>query len=153
MIFRLALVAALASLLGGCNWQTVSGSVASGECKVFERPPYAVRGLRSYDQHWVNSQVEGGIGACGWARPAARPPELDAVAVQKRAAPKKTAKQSFAKRFKDRVTAPFHAASPVVASPPVIVAPVPEPPPPPPPKPRSAVDELLHPSESIRKAH
>lgn len=150
MILRIATIASLGLVLSGCDPATLRGSIAGGECRVFEHPQYAVRGLRPYDQHWVNSQVEGGVGGCGWARPAPRPPELDAVPVQKKAAAqKKPIRQSFAKRFKERVIAPFQAAPPVVASPPVIVAPAPEPPVPP--KPRSAVDELLDPSEPIRK--
>ena len=127
MIARIAIVAALALTLGGCM-QTLTGSIAGGECKVFERPPYAVRGLRPYDQSWVNSQVEGGVGGCGWARPAPRPPEMDAPPARKAApAKKQRAVPSFARRFKDRVTAPFKAAQPMVVSPPVITTPPAEP--------------------------
>jgi hypothetical protein len=151
MIFRFSIIAALASLLGGCNLQTVSGSVAGGECKVFERPQYAVRGLRPYDQHWVNSQVEGGVGACGWARPAARPPELDAVRPVTKAVVRPVKKRGLIRRIKDRVTIWPDNPAPVVAAPlPVAETPAPAPAPAPP-KPRSAIDELLHPSEPIRK--
>jgi hypothetical protein len=69
----------IALLLAGCDPQTLKGSVAGGECRVFERPPYAVRGQRQYDQNWIDSQVEGGVGACGWPRPAARPAAIDAA--------------------------------------------------------------------------
>jgi hypothetical protein len=152
MIFRLAIIAALGLMLSGC--ETLRGSIAGGECKVFERPEYAVRGLRSYDQHWVNSQVEGGIGACGWARPAARPPELDAVRPATKKAIQPTKKRSLVRRIKDRVKIWPDNPAPVVAAPlPVPEPPPPAPPPPAPPKPRSAIDELLHPSEPIRRVH
>lgn len=140
-----------AALLAGCAGGKTITSIQGGESKVFEAPPYVVKGKARYDQNWIDSQVEGGVAAFGWPRPAPRPPEMDARPVAKKALPKKPAKQSFAKRFKDRVTAPFQAAPPVVASPPATVAPIPEPPAPPPPKPRDAVDELLDPSEPIRK--
>ena len=73
MIVRLALLLLLAPLLGGCAWQTVKGSVAGGECKVFERPEYVVLGKRPYDQNWIDGTIEGGVGACRWKRPAPRP--------------------------------------------------------------------------------
>lgn len=148
MILRLGIIAALGLILSGCDPATFRGSVAGGECKVFERPQYVVRGLRPYDQHWVNSQVEGGVGGCGWARPAPRPPELDAVkpAVSKSVQPPK--KRSLIRRIKDRVKIWPDNPAPVVAAP----LPEPETPqPPPPPAPRSAIDELLHPSEPIRR--
>lgn len=63
--------------LGGCATRGPT-SVSGDECRVFERPPYAVRGARPYDQEWIDSTVEGGVGACGWQRPAARPASLDA---------------------------------------------------------------------------
>lgn len=138
---RLTAIALLGLSLGGCNWQTVSGSVAGGECKVFERPQYAVRGARPYDQNWIDNTVEGGVGGCGWKRPAARPASLDAVPGKKsKAAPPK--KLGLIKRIKDRVAAPFTApVAPVVEVPAPPIAAAPAPPPP-----RDPVDELLQPS-------
>lgn len=141
-----------ALLLVGCGGGKTLTSIQGGESKVFEAPPYVVKGKARYDQNWIDSQVEGGVAAFGWPRPAPRPPALDAPVKKKAAVPppkKKPVKQSFAKRFKDRVTAPFQAAPPVVAPPPVVTIPAPESPP----KPRDAVDELLQPSEPIRKVH
>ena len=60
MIFRIAMFAACLAL-AGCQ-TTGIGSVKGGECKIFERPPYAVRGVRQYDQDWIDSTVEGGVG-------------------------------------------------------------------------------------------
>jgi hypothetical protein len=154
MIFR-AIAIFFTLLLAGCGGGKSLTSIQGGESKVFEAPPYVVKGKAPYDQNWIDSQVEGGVAAFGWPRPAPRPPAIDAPRSKQKAAPaKKPAHQSFAKRFKDRVTAPFQASPPVVASPPVIVAPVPAPEPlSPPPKPRDAVDELLDPGEPIRKVH
>ncbi|MDG9697880.1 hypothetical protein QC281_48405, partial [Streptomyces sp. DH17] len=70
-----------ALLLAGCESQTLKGSIAGGECRIFERPPYVVRGAKPYDQDWIDRQVEGGVGGCRWPRPAPRPAELDAPAV------------------------------------------------------------------------
>lgn len=53
------------------------GSVRGGECRVFERPEFVVHGKRRYDQNWIDSNIEGGVGACGWQRPKPRPPSLD----------------------------------------------------------------------------
>lgn len=144
-IARFSLLMVVALLFSGCNMQTF-GSVAGGECKVFERPPYAVRGLRPYDQNWVDSQVEGGVGACGWKRPAPRPASIDAV--RKAVAPtKKRGVIARAKaKLQDRVKSIWPvAAPPVPALPPVVAAPAP-----PTPKPRSAVDELLDPKGANR---
>lgn len=82
------IIAMAALLLAGCGNPQI-GSVAGGECKVFERPAYAVRGLRTYDQNWIDSQVEGGVGGCGWARPRPRPASIDAPDRKKPATRKK----------------------------------------------------------------
>lgn len=78
---RLALLALLAPLLGACATNG-GGSVAGGECKFLERPTYVVRGARQYDQDWIDSTIEGGVGACGWQRPAPRPSQMDAPVVK-----------------------------------------------------------------------
>jgi hypothetical protein len=145
MMARIALLLLLAPWLGACNLQTL-GSVAGGECKIFERPSYAVLGKRAYDQDWIDSQIEGGVGGCHWQRPAPRPPALDARPGV--AAPAK--KPGLIRRLRDRVQPP--AAWPASAPAAVVPLPQSEPPPPeppsaPPPPPRSALDELLHPSE------
>jgi len=145
MIARLAILALAALPLGACQ-HTQQGSVAGGECKVFERPGYAIRGLRPYDQNWIDSQVEGGVAACGWQRPAPRPPELDtAPPPMKKAATPPKKKPGIVKRVKDRVW-PAAAApiAPTPAPPVVVVEPVPLPTPRP--RSRDPVDELLEPS-------
>lgn len=145
MIARLILLALVAATLTGC--QTIGpASVKGGECRIFERPEYAVRGKRPYDQDWIDGNVEAGVGGCGWKRPKARPASLDAVPGQK-AAPVK--KRGILKRIKDRVVAPFTApVAPVVEVPaPVIVVPATAPPAPAPKPPRDPVDELLHPDK------
>lgn len=140
MIARLVLLGLIGLALAGCQ-TTSPASVKGGECRIFERPEYAVRGLRQYDQDWVDSQVEGGVGGCGWRRPKARPASFDAVPGRKAAAaPVK--KRGFFKRVKDRVLPPAAVQAPQPATMPVpaIVsqsAPLP--------KPRDPVDELLQP--------
>lgn len=135
MIGRAALLLAILAL-GGCV-TTGEGSVTGGECKVFQAPQYAVRGARSYDQDWIDSTVEGGVGGCKWKRPAARPASLD---VPKVAAPKPVKRRSLVARVKAKVW-PSAGVAPVEAVPeaPVVA---------PPSAPRSVIDELLHPSDA-----
>lgn len=127
--------------LGACATAPHS-SVGGGECKVFEAPPYVVHGVRQYDQDWIDSTVEGGVGACKWARPSARPAEMDA----KPAAAKVPAKHPRRKFFQAlRSVWPAHVAKPVAATPEPVAAPMltPLPAEPAAPAPRSAIDELL----------
>lgn len=152
MMLRFSALLLLAAPLGGCL-QTVTGSVAGSGCKFIERPPYAVQGRAQYDQDWIDGTIESAGGACHWKPPARRPPEIDAKPVRKMAVPIK--KRGVFGRIKDRAKAsvktiwPAPSAAPQAPLPePVVAAPVL---PPEPPKPRSAIDELLHPSDSVRK--
>jgi hypothetical protein len=141
VIIRLAIIAVASLLVGACQTTGV-GSVGGGECKIFERPQYVVLGKRPYDQDWIDSQVEGGIGGCGWQRPKARPPALDAVPGQKVKAPPPAKKRGLIKRMKDRVWKP--RVAPVIELPAIITqGPSPVPAMPPPDPPRDPVDELL----------
>lgn len=150
MIGRAIGAALLAAGLCGCA-KDMGGSISGGECKVFDRPPYAVRGATRYDQDVADNYVEGGVGACGWQRPAARPPELDAQPALKPAS-RPVRRRSVLRRIKDKVW-PRAAIAPVTAAPvppdrPVAddAPPPAEPLPPPKPKPRplTAIEELLH---------
>jgi hypothetical protein len=76
-LLRLAVTLSTSAAIAGCAGTNLPGSVAGGECKVFERPPYVVKGARRYDQNWIDGNVEAGVGACGWKRPAARPAAID----------------------------------------------------------------------------
>ncbi len=76
MIVRGLVLITAAAVLGGCT-TTGIGSVKGGECRIFERPSFAVRGKARYDQDWIDSQIEGGVGGCGWKRPAPRPASID----------------------------------------------------------------------------
>lgn len=150
VITRLAIILGVPLLLGACQTTGV-GSVGGGECKIFERPQYVVLGKRPYDQDWIDSQIEGGIGGCGWQRPKARPASLDAVPGQKAAPVTKPAKKrGLIKRIKERVWKP--KAEPIIELPAIITQGPPPAPmvPPPEPPPRDPVDELLQPSV-IRK--
>jgi hypothetical protein len=138
----LILVIGAAGLLAGCASKGPA-SVMGGECRIFERPEYAVRGKKPYDQDWIDSQVEGGVGGCNWKRPAARPASIDGPA-DVRQPPAPTKKRGIIRRIKDRVTGKTPAIEPVPYLPPVPVA---QPAPPPPPPPRDRVDELLRPTE------
>lgn len=154
MIARLLVLCFSALMLSGCV-TTGPASIKGGECRIFERPQYAVRGLRQYDQDWIDSQVEGGVGGCRWKRPAARPPSFDAVQGQRAKAPP-VKKRGFMRRIKDRVVHPFtKRVAPIEETPlpPVVVAPTPAAPQPPapPPKPRDPVDELLQPYKDQRR--
>lgn len=145
----------LAFTLAGCM-QTVTGSVAGGECRIFERPAYAVRGLRTYDQTWIDSQVEGGVGGCGWQRPLPRPAALDAPAGKGVAMPTSAPrKRSLLARLKAKVVhkpvadAPTFPEAPQPAIAPVPPLPEPAPvhgAPSPPSAPPDPLDQLLNPS-------
>lgn len=126
--------------LAGCAGVKPPASVSKGECRVFEAPPYEVLGKTTYDQDYIDGNVEAGVGGCGWKRPAARPPELDArPKAAKPAAHKLKKKPSFLSRVRARVTGkPIEPVPYIDASPPTpVVEPSPEP------APRDPVYELL----------
>lgn len=138
----LVAVLLVALVLAGCVTDG-TGSV-KGSCKVFDAPKYAVRGARPYDQDWIDSTIEDGVGACKWARPAPRPAELDAVKAPP--APKvvvKKKKPGWIWGLKWNRPRPAVVATP--EPPPVELPAVEVPAPPAPLPPRSAIDILLHP--------
>jgi hypothetical protein len=164
-LLRLAALS-LTVALAGCAGTSLPASVTGGECKVFPRPEYAVRGKTLYDQNWVDDTVESGVGACQWQRPAARPPALDGPeALRPRAAPaavplKKASLMSRTfghirkkPKVKPGVVDPVPSPTPRpvnIVVPDVIVAePEPEVAPPPPAPPRAPVDELLSPTQPM----
>ncbi|WP_247337456.1 hypothetical protein [Bradyrhizobium sp. 147] len=145
-MIRIVSIAAIALLLAGCASKGPA-SIAGGECRIFEAPKYEVRGQRDYDQDWIDSQLEGGVGGCHWKRPQKRPAALDAAPVP-RVAPAKPARRGILRRIRDRVL-PARAAPPAAVlplepvPPPVIAAPAPPAPRPP----RSAIERLLEPRD------
>lgn len=158
MISRIACIIVACFVLAGCQSGKMLTSIPGGESKVFEAPPYEVKGQTQYDQNWIDSQVEGGVAAFGWPRPAPRPPELaKAGPPRKVVAPAK--KKGIVRRIKDRVSSsklwPAKTTAPVeptpappeptpapVEAPAIVAAPQPAPPA----KPRDTVDELLDPT-------
>lgn len=156
MTARVTILLLVGLLMAGCAHKGPA-SIAGGECKIFERPEYEVRGQKQYDQDWIDSQVEGGGGGCGWPPPKPRPPELDASPPTRAAPPPVKKRPGLIRRIKSRAEATFtrrRAAVPALsvpsepfvqppstaaAAPPEAAAP------PPPPPPRSLVDQLLHP--------
>ncbi len=74
-LVRLAPIGALALTMAACGTLRPA-SVGGGECRVFERPEYAVLGQTRYDQNWIDSNTEAGVAACGWQRPKPRPQAL-----------------------------------------------------------------------------
>ncbi|EJN11869.1 hypothetical protein PMI42_04884 [Bradyrhizobium sp. YR681] len=156
---RLILMAPMALLLAGCASESLKGSIAGGECRIFERPSYAVRGVKPYDQDWIDRQVEGGVGGCGWHRPAPRPAEIDAPGAAT-VKPVPVKRRGIMARIKSAVQKTPIAAppiAPVPASPseavPDATPPVPVPeakphdvPAVPPPPPRTRLELLLDPS-------
>lgn len=140
--------------LAGCAAQH-GMSISGGECKVIERPPYAVRGARPYDQDWIDSTIEGGVGACNWPRPAPRPAEIDAKVGLKQAPAPRPLKRGLVSRIKAKVwpratVAPVTAAPEPVAPPPAPIEAAPveatprAPAPDPEPVRRSPLEDLLH---------
>ncbi len=154
MIMRAAILALLAVLLAGCAtnkeaFTTISG----GEAKVFEAPPYEVRGVTQYDQNWIDSQVEGGVAAFGWPRPAPRPAAIETrraaqpmPLVKKPGIFKRTKaklKKLVSRKPADQATMPD--VWPPLETTPVIV----QPPAPKPAAQKAPIDELLTPSSPI----
>lgn len=132
----LLLPLALLLVLGGCVTTDGPGSV-SGTCSVFTGPQYAVRGATQYDQDWIDPTIEGGVGACHWPRPAARPAAMDAPRAARHVPlPKK--RPGLVARVKAKVW-PVEKVAPVVAAPEPVA---------PPAAPRSAIDELLNPADA-----
>lgn len=132
------LVMVLGGLASGCAHQSAPGFVSNGECKFLERPEYAVKGKAQPDQDWIDSTIEGGVGACGWQRPAPRPES--AVVKGKKVAPKaakakKPGWLSFAHGLRKQPAV-------AVEAPAEPAAPAPEPEAPPAPALR-AIDQLL----------
>jgi hypothetical protein len=143
-MMRALIIIAAALALSGCA-STGPASIKGGECRIFERPAYAVQGKKPYDQDWIDSQVEGGVGGCGWKRPATRPASIDGTADVK-IPPAPAKKRGIIRRIKDRVTGQKPAIEPV----PYLVPPVPAAQPAPASPPRDRVDELLRPSDPRR---
>jgi hypothetical protein len=149
--------------LAGCAGTSLPASVTGGECRVFPRPEYAVRGKTKYDQNWVDDTVESGVGGCKWQRPAARPPALDAAPSVGRpavaAVPQKRASlmQRTFGHLRRKVPVPRTRpgrVDPVPSETPRPASIEPEPEPevvaaPPPPPPRAPVDELLSPTQPL----
>jgi hypothetical protein len=79
LLLRLGAMLSISVAIAGCAGTNLPASVAGGECRVFERPEYVVKGARRYDQNWIDGNIEAGVGACGWKRPAARPASVDAT--------------------------------------------------------------------------
>ncbi|MCK1569004.1 hypothetical protein IVB08_34670 [Bradyrhizobium sp. 173] len=148
-MIKIISIVLLAGLLGGCASRGPA-SIAGGECKIFEAPKYEVRGERDYDQDWIDSQVEGGVGGCHWKRPAARPASIDAASGHK-AAPAPVKHKSFVRRIRDRVLPPKveipAAPAPIAPAPAVASEPAPAAAPPAPRPPRSAIEKLLQPRD------
>lgn len=140
MIARIAMLGLAGLVLAGCQ-TTGPASVKGGECRIFERPEYAVRGKRRYDQDWIDSQIEGGVGGCGWKRPSPRPASIEGR--PEKAVAKPVRRRSVVERIKERV-APSPAPLPApVAVQPALAAPV---------DPVDPVDELLG-TSSVRRVY
>lgn len=148
-MIKIISIVLLASLLAGCAARGPA-SIAGGECRIFEAPKYEVRGQRDYDQDWIDSQVEGGVGGCKWKRPAPRPAELEAAPAPQPAVAKPAKRRGIVQRIRDRVLPAKDwpaAAAPIVPTPaPAVAASAPDPAPAPRP-PRSAIERLLYPRD------
>lgn len=141
-MMRFVVIASLALLLAACASRGPA-SIAGGECRIFEAPQYEVRGQRAYDQDWIDSQVEGGVGGCHWKRPAPRPASIDAGAAAAPGAAKPARRRGIVARIRDRVL-PAKPEFPAAAPP---IEPTPAPPRPAPRPPRSALERLLEPRD------
>jgi hypothetical protein len=148
---------------------TLQQGSATGKCPAFDAPTYVVKGKQQYDQDWIDSNTEAGVGACGWQRPKPRPPELDAARPVNPTVGKTPIKRKgIIARAKQRVKEIIRrqpqprppAAGSVDVIEPAQPAPVqtfekivhPDPPPVPAPAPqRSQQDRLLDPTDAVTK--
>jgi hypothetical protein len=117
-------------------------SVGGGECRVFERPEYAVLGQTRYDQNWIDSNIEAGVAACGWQRPKPRPQTLGMPPGAKYDAPAKK-RPGLVRRIKRNIAPSANSQSSAPAP-----IPTPEPPSVPTAPARDPVDELLEPNDA-----
>ena len=118
-------------------------SVGGGECRVFERPEYAVLGQTRYDQNWIDSNTEAGVAACGWQRPKPRPQVLGRPPeANHRTRPKQ--KPGLIGRIKRTVAPNAKAQSSAPATMPTLEPSIPAAPA----KPRDPADELLEPTDA-----
>ena len=143
-LVRLAPIGALALTMAACG-ALRPASVGGGECRVFERPDYAVLGQTRYDQNWIDSNTEAGVAACGWQRPKPRPQMLGRPPGAKPLAPAKKKRPGLIGRIKGAVAPSANARS---SAPAAIRTPEPPPVPAAPAAPRDPVDELLEPSDA-----
>lgn len=141
----LSIAACIATVtLAGCGGDNRPASALGGECKIFPRAETEIEGKTATDQRWIDNTIESGVGGCGWQRPAPRPPEIDATPIAPVVATIKPVKKlGVIARVKARLL-PKHtdAPQPLVAVPPVFMAPFPVPAPPQ--VPRDPVLEFLH---------
>ena len=101
-LVRLAPIGVLALTVAACGTLRPA-SVGGGECRVFERPEYAVLGQTRYDQNWIDSNTEAGVAACGWRRPKPRPQGVSKATDGKQLAPAKKKQPGFIGRIKRAV--------------------------------------------------
>jgi hypothetical protein len=137
-LVRLAPIGVLALTMAACGTLRPA-SVGGGECRVFERPEYAVLGRTRYDQNWIDSNTEAGVAACGWQRPNRRPQVLGRAPGAKHRTPLKQ-KPGLIGRIKRTVAPNANVESPALAT---IPTPEPTAVPAPTATPRDPVDELL----------
>ena len=64
---KLVLLFVGAAILAGCG--TSRPASVKGECRVFERPTWPVKGQSARDQDWIDETIESGVAGCGWPRP------------------------------------------------------------------------------------
>lgn len=158
-IARGLILFAAAGMLAGCATKNgLPTTIEGGECQAFERPPYAVQGRTQYDQRVADGFVETGVAACGWQRPAARPPEIEARPAVRPVAKSIPAKRpGIFKRLRQRATPAAYAPSMPAAAPvaiyptPTPAVPVEAPKPVPVDPPRSRLDDLLRPIPEPRR--
>jgi hypothetical protein len=117
-------------VIAGCSGIPLPASVRDGECKVFERPEFVVRGAKRYDQNWIDGNIEAGVGGCNWARPKPRPASFDAagntVAPVADPTPRAPRRSGIWLRTKERVKKIIPHRTPGTVSP-VVAAPAPGP--------------------------
>jgi hypothetical protein len=104
-LVHVSMLAAAGISLAACVTDAEKVRSLDGAAAAFDAPPYAVKGKTSYDQRWIDGQVEAGVAAFGWPRPAPRPAELDVPRVKAmpvKASPAPPKKKSLLDRLRGR---------------------------------------------------
>jgi len=68
-LLRVLALLPIAVALGACPEREKPATAIEGECRIFVAPTQPVTGKTRADQFWIDTNIERGVGGCGWERP------------------------------------------------------------------------------------